>query len=142
MAKKDAYRLQVLFELREKAKDAAEKVYADKMAEVARQKKIQDDMKQRLREMIANREAKKEEYVEKMRSGSLNITQIQGNDRHIDRLKQEEQAFNVEITRQLEDVREAEAEAEEAKEDMLKANQDYKALEKHKDKWQKRSSAR
>jgi hypothetical protein len=63
--------------------------------------------------------------------------QITANDRHIEKMKQEENAYQVEISRQGERVREAEAVAEEAMQDMLKASQDYKALEKHKEKWLK-----
>lgn len=138
MAKKSDYRLQVLFEIREKEKEEAEKVYAKKMALVQKEKKKHDAMKEELREMGRTRAAKKQEYSDKMAAGELNITQINGNDRHIERLKQQEQAFSVEIRRQLEVVHEAEAVAEEAKEAMLKANQDYKALEKHKEKWAKK----
>lgn len=137
MAKLPPYRLQALFDIREKAKDEAEEHYAEKKKAVAEQEKILDEMKQKLRDMVTFREDKKAEYAEKMRSGQLNVTQIQANDRHIDRLKHEEQAYQVEISRQQERVREAEAEAEEAMQAMLKATQDFKALEKHKEKWVK-----
>lgn len=137
MAKLPAYRLQALFDIREKEKDKAEEFYAEKKRAVAEQQKVLDGMKQKLRDMVAFREDKKREYVEKMRSGELNVTQIQANDRHIDRLKHEEQAYQVEISRQGERVKEAEAEAEDAMQAMLKATQDFKALEKHKEKWLK-----
>lgn len=137
MPKLPPYRLQALFDIREKAKKEAEEAYAEKKKAVAEQEKILDEMKQTLREMIQKREEKKAEYAEKMRSGQLNITQIQANDRHIERLKHEEQAYQVEIQRQEERVREAEAEAEKAMEAMLKATQEFKALEKHKEKWLK-----
>lgn len=137
MPKLPAYRLQALFDIREKEKDQAEEAYAEKKRGVAEQEKIRDEMKQNLRDMVALREAKKQEYNEKMREGALNVTQIQANDRHIERLKHEEQAYQVEISRQEDRVREAEAEAEEAMQAMLKANQEFKALEKHKEKWLK-----
>ena len=98
------------------------------------QKKL-DDMKQTLRDMAAFRQSKKEEYAEKMRAGDLNINGIQANDRHIEKLKQEEQAYQVEIQRQAERVNEAQSEADDAMEAMLKATQEFKALEKHKEKW-------
>lgn len=137
MAKLPPYRMQVLFEIREKAKEAAEEHYAEKKKAVAREQKKLDDMKQQLRDMAAFRENKKAEYAMKMRAGELTIQQIQANDRHIDKLKQEEQAFLVEIQRQAERVNEAQKEADEAMEAMLKATQDFKALEKHKEKWLK-----
>jgi two-component SAPR family response regulator len=67
----------------------------------------------------------------------MTIHAIQANDRHIDKLKLEEQAFQIEIVRQGERLNEAQAEANDAMQAMLKATQDYKALEKHKEKWQK-----
>ena len=138
MAKKPVYRLQALFEIREKAKKAAEDLYAEKMRDVAVEEKKLAEMKETLQQMIASREAKKAEYAEKMRTGALNVQQIRANDWHIERLKQEEAAYGVEISRQGEAVREAEDVAEEAKEEMLKASQDFKALEKHKEKWLKK----
>lgn len=137
MPKLPDYRLQVLFDIREKAKDEAQEFYAEKKKAVAAQERILEEMKQTLRDMVQHREDKKQEYADKMRTGQLNVTQIQANDRHIDRLKHEEQAYQVEISRQMERVREAEAEADEAMQAMLKADQDYKALEKHKEKWVK-----
>lgn len=137
MAKLPPYRMQTLFEIREKEKEAAEEVYAEKKKAVALEQKRLDDMKQQLKDMVAFRENKKAEYVEQMRSGDLNIQKIQANDRHIEKLKQEEQAFLVEIQRQVERVDEAQKIADEAMEAMLKATQDFKALEKHKEKWLK-----
>ncbi len=137
MAKLPPYRMQTLFDLREKAKEAAEEFYAEKKKVVVTEQQKLDDMKQTLRDMAAARQAKKEEYAEQMRAGDLNINGIQANDRHIEKLKQEEQAYQVEIQRQHERVNEAQAEADDAMEAMLKATQDYKALEKHKEKWLK-----
>lgn len=137
MAKLPKYRLEALFEIREKAKKEAEEAYAEKKRLEALEQKKHDEMKQNLRDMVAAREQRKVEYAEKMRSGELNVNQITANDRHIEKMKQEENAYQVEINRQGERVQEAAAVAEEAMQDMLKANQDYKALEKHKEKWVK-----
>jgi hypothetical protein len=137
MPKLPDYRLQVLFEIREKAKKAAEEVYAEKKKLAAEEQQKHDAMKQNLRDMVAAREQRKQDYAERMRSGELNVNQITANDRHIEKMKQEENAYQVEINRQGERVVEAEAVAEEAMQDMLKASQDYKALEKHKEKWVK-----
>ncbi len=48
MAKSPAYRLQVLFEMREKAKVEAEELYAEKKKLVVIEQKKLDDMKQTL----------------------------------------------------------------------------------------------
>ncbi len=136
MAKKPNYRLQVLFNIREKEKKAAEDFYAEKQRDLAIEQKKLEEMKQHLRDMEQARKDRKAEYAEKLRSGELKINEVTANDRHIERMKHEEQAYMVEIQRQAEVVQEHEEYVEEAKQAMLKATQEFKALEKHKEKWQ------
>lgn len=137
MAKTPAYRLQVLFEMREKKKKEAEEVYAEKKKKVVEEQKKLDDMKQKLKDMVQHRQNKKVEYAERTRKGEYTVSQIQANDRHIERLKQQEAAYQVEIDRQQERVQEAERIAAEAMDVVVKCTQDFKALEKHKEKWVK-----
>lgn len=137
MAKGPAYRLQVLFEMREKAKLEAEELYAEKKKLVAVEQKKLDDMKQTLKDMVQKRADRKADYAERTRRGEYTVNQIQANDRHIDKMKHQEAAYQVEIDRQQERVVEAERVAEEAMALVVKATQDYKALEKHKEKWAK-----
>lgn len=137
MAKGPAYRLQVLFEMREKAKVEAEELYAEKKKLVVVEQKKLDDMKQTLKDMIQKRADRKADYAERTRRGEYTVNQIQANDRHIDKMKQQEAAYQVEIDRQQERVVEAERVAEEAMALVVKATQDFKALEKHKEKWAK-----
>lgn len=137
MAKGPAYRLQVLFEMREKAKEAAEEVYAEKKKLVAVEQKKLEEMKNHLKEMIQKRQDRKADYAERTRRGEYTINQIQANDRHIEKMKQQEAAYQIEIDRQQERVVEAERVADEAMQLLVKATQEFKALEKHKEKWQK-----
>lgn len=137
MAKTPAYRLQVLFEMREKKKKEAEELYAEKKKKVAEEQHKLDDMKNTLKEMVQQRHDKKVEYAERMRRGEYTVSQITANDRHIERLKQKEAAYQVEIDRQEERLHEAERVAQEAMDALVKATQDHKALEKHKEKWLK-----
>ena len=137
MAKGPAYRLQVLFEMREKAKLEAEELYAEKKKLVIVEQKKLEEMKQTLKDMVQRRQDRKADYAERTRRGEYTIAQIQGNDRHIEKMKQQEAAYQVEIDRQQERLIEAERVAEEAMALVVKATQDFKALEKHKEKWQK-----
>lgn len=137
MAKGPAYRLQVLFEMREKAKIEAEEVYAEKKKLVIIEQKKLEEMREHLKGLVQKRQDKKAEYAERTRRGEYTIAQIQGNDRHIEKMKQQEAAYQVEIDRQQERLQEAERVAAEAMELVVKATQDYKALEKHKEKWAK-----
>ena len=137
MAKGPAYRLQVLFEMREKSKLEAEEVYAEKKKLVIVEQKKLEEMRQTLKDMVQRRQDRKADYAERTRRGEYTIAQIQGNDRHIEKMKQQEAAYQVEIDRQQERLIEAERVAEEAMALVVKATQDFKALEKHKEKWQK-----
>jgi hypothetical protein len=137
MAKTPACRLQVLYEMREKTKKEKEEVYAEKRKKVVEEQQKLDEMRQKLKEMVQHRHDKKAEYAERTRRGEYTVSQIQQNDRHVDRLKQQEAAYQVEIDRQQERVQEAERIAAEAMEELVKATQDFKALEKHKEKWLK-----
>jgi len=137
MAKGPAYRLQVLFEMREKAKVEAEEVYAAKKKLVAVEQKKLEEMKLHLKDMIQKRAERKTDYSDRTRRGEYTINQIQANDRHIEKMKQQEAAYQVEIDRQQERVVEAERVADEAMQLLIKATQEFKALEKHKEKWQK-----
>jgi len=137
MAKGPAYRLQVLFEMREKSKLEAEELYAEKKKLVVIEQKKLEEMKQTLKDMVQRRQDRKADYAERTRRGEYTIAQIQGNDRHIEKMKQQEAAYQVEIDRQQERLIEAERVAEEAMALVVKATQDFKALEKHKEKWQK-----
>ncbi len=137
MAKGPAYRLQVLFEMREKSKLEAEEVYAEKKKLVIIEQKKLDEMKQTLKDMVQARQDRKADYAERTRRGEYTIAQIQGNDRHIEKLKQKEAAYQVEIDRQQERLVEAERVVDEAMALVVRATQDFKALEKHKEKWQK-----
>jgi hypothetical protein len=87
--------------------------------------------------MVQKRADRKADYAERTRRGEYTVNQIQANDRHIDKMKHQEAAYQVEIDRQQERVVEAERVAEEAMALVVKATQDYKALEKHKEKWAK-----
>lgn len=137
MAKTPAYRLQVVFEMREKKKVEAEEAYAEKRKLVALEQKKLDGMKQKLREMVQLRQTKKADYADRTRAGEYTIAQIQGNDRHVEKLRLTEEAFQVEIDRQHERVVDAERVAQDAMDVVIKCTQDFKALEKHKDKWLK-----
>src|SRR5688572_22862113 len=124
MAKGPAYRLQVLFEMREKAKVAAEEVYAEKKKLVVVEQKKLEEMKNHLKEMIQKRQERKADYAERTRRGEYTISQIQANDRHIEKMKQQEAAYQVEIDRQQERLQEAERIADEALQAVVKATQD------------------
>ena len=137
MAKKPQYRLQTLFDIREKEKKQQKMFTLKKKRKVLEEEQTLKEMQDKHAEMIAMRGAKKLEYAEKIREGGMKINEINANDRHIARLKEEEVAYLGEIDKQKEAVKLAEKAAQQAMDDMLEATKSFKALEKHKEKWQK-----
>jgi flagellar biosynthesis chaperone FliJ len=137
MARLPDYRLQALYDMRERAKKDAEDAYAKEQQKVAAEEKKLKEMEDTLEQMKTTREQKRTEYADAMRNEMLNIEKIQINNRHIDMLKEKEVAFIAEIAKQEDTVQKAKDAAEEAKQKMLKATQDFKALEKHREKWLK-----
>lgn len=135
MPKLPDYRLQTLFEMREKAKKAAEDAYADAQKDVANEKKKLEEMHAELKRMMDLREAKRVEYATRASKGEYNVNQIQANLRHLDRMKEKEGAYKMEIDKQKDAVKAAERVAEDKKQAMISATQEFKALEKHKEKW-------
>lgn len=132
---KPEYRLETLFGIRERKKKDAEDAYATAMkAKVAEEKKLAE-MKEELKRMHKAREARRIEYADKAARGECNVRQIQGNATQIDRMKEKEGAYRMEIEKQKEAIKAAEAVVEEKKQALILATQDFKALEKHKEKW-------
>ncbi len=133
------YRLKTLYEMREKAKKAAEDAFAEAQKELNAEQTRLDEMKAELAAKVEYRENKAQEYTSKAAAGELNIHAITSGHRHVERLKEEEAAYEVEIDKQRERLQEAEKVVEKKREEMVKASQEFKALEKHKEKWEKKT---
>ena len=138
MVKLPKYDLQTLFEIRERAKKAAEDAFAEQQKAVAKEQTKLDEMKAELAAKVEYREKKRLEYLEKAARGEMNVHNITQSQRHIERLKEEEAAYEVEIDKQRERLKEAEKVLEKRREEMVEANREFKALEKHKEKWLKK----
>lgn len=137
MAKLPTYRLQTLFELRERAKKDAEDAYAIEQKKVQAEQKKLDDLNADLAERIRQREQKIIEYAQESAQGKSTIEKMQGQGRHIDSLKEKEALLKIDIEKQEDVLKRAQKVAQEKLEIMLKATQEFKALEKHKEKWTK-----
>lgn len=138
MAKLPKYRLQTLFEIRAREKKEAEDAFAEAQKSVNEEQRRLDEMKAELAAKVEYREKKRQEYSEKAAQGELNIHAITSGQRHIERLKEEEAAYEVEIDKQRERLQEAEKVLEQKREEMINANREFKAMEKHKEKWEKK----
>ena len=138
MAKKEQYRLQTLLGLREQAKNEAERHLGECLALLKKEKERLTDMEQELEKMIAKRQARMRDYSEKQMRGEMSAQSVISANSYIERLKEQEEAQKEAIEGQKEVVAAREEDVRDAREKLTVATQDLKALEKHKEKWEKK----
>lgn len=129
------YRLQVLYDMKERAEKEAQEAWSAAQARQREQEKLLEDYKLELERMIEDRKRRREEYSLKLASGEMKITDQAGANRFIERLKEKEKEQEAKIESQRENVRSAEKETHKAREAYMVASQELKALQKHKEKW-------
>lgn len=135
MAIQPQYRLQTLFDIRERAKKDAEDAYAIEQKKVQAEQKKLDSLNEDLKQKVAFREQRRIDYAKEAAEHGATIEQMQAQGRHIDALKEKEALLKIEIEKQEQVLAQAKAIADEKLQVMLKATQEFKALEKHKEKW-------
>ena len=135
MAKQPDYRLQTLLGLREKAKDEAERHLSDCLKILKDEEDRLAEMEAELRRMIASREAKSRDYAEKQMRGEMSAQAMIGAQAYIERMKELEEGQERAIDGQKRVVESKERDVEQARGLLIEANQELKALEKHKEKW-------
>lgn len=135
------YRLQTLLEMRQRAKEAAEQAFSEAVREVARQEQEQKKLEQDLEERKASRQQKVNLYLQEIMARGAGVSGMNSMNRYEQRLKDEEAQVALEIERQKEVVKRAKKAMEEKRQEMAQAAMDLKAIEKHKEKWQKEIKA-
>ncbi|MGQ0505228.1 MAG: flagellar assembly protein FliH [Myxococcaceae bacterium] len=132
-----AYRLQTVLEIRERAEEAAKQAFSEAVQALAKEqqelKRLEDDLERRKQERKAKVAAHIKEVLAKgSGAGGLSLM-----NRYEDRLKDEEAQVALDIERQKEAVKAAEKVVEQRRREMAEAATEVKAIEKHKEKWQK-----
>jgi flagellar export protein FliJ len=135
VAVKPEYRLSTLLKIRERKKEAAEHYLAECMGKLRAEKDRLKQMEGELERMIAKRKAKAREYAEKTMRGEMSAQEAVGANVYIERLKEAEEAQKNAIEGQKAVVAQREEDVKGARADLVKAEQELKALEKHKEKW-------
>jgi type III secretion system (T3SS) protein YscO len=131
------YRLQTLLEIRARAKEAAEQVFSEAVREVAKQEKEQQRLEQDLEQRKGDRQKKVDLYLQEIMAKGAGVSGMNSMNRYEQRLKDEEAQVALEIERQKEVVKRAKRTMEEKRQEMAQAAMDLKAIEKHKENWQK-----
>jgi len=131
------YRLQALLEIRERAEEEAKQAFSDAVKALEAEKKTLEGMIQDLERKKAERKAKVQAYLQEVMAKGGGVGGFQQMNRFEDRLKDEEAQMALEIERQREVVDQAQQLLEQRREEMAEAAKEKKAIEKHKENWQK-----
>lgn len=146
MAKQPEYRLQVLLELRQRKKDETERALGAALVAHKGELDKQQQMEAELARMLAKREQRRREYAEKAMRGEMSARDVTGAQTYLERLEEQEDAQKNAIEAQKAVVADKQREVDTARAALVKANQELKALEKHKEKhteeWKKEMQAK
>lgn len=129
------YRLQVLLDLRERAKKMAEEAFAEATQVLADEKVRLEEERTLMQEMIEDRHERRAEYARKLTTGEMRVTDQSNAYKFIERLKEREADQQIVVDGQQEQVREAEKEMRLRQQELIEAARDHEALVKHRDKW-------
>ncbi|WP_257454106.1 flagellar assembly protein FliH [Archangium lipolyticum] len=136
------YRLQVLLEMRERAKEEAEQAFSDAVKALEKEKAELKRLEEDLEKRKAERKQKVMAYLQQvMAKGATGVNSLTMMNRYEDRLKDEEAQVALEIERQKEAIKVAEKLVEQRRREMAEAAKELKAIEKHKETWQKQIRA-
>lgn len=136
MAKLPDYRLKTLVDIRERKKEAAERHLGQCLQNLKKEQDRQKEMELELERMVAKRELKKREYMEKAMQGSMSAQAAINSNQYIERLKELEAAQKAAIEGQKAVVAQREEDVKDARVKLTEATQELKALEKHREKWE------
>ena len=123
--------------MRERAEEEAKQAFAEAMKALEAEKKKLKDLEEDLARRKSERKAKIQAYMMEIMKKGANPTGMTQLNRFEARLKDEEAQVALEIERQKEAVREAEKTLEQKRAEMAEAAKEKKAIEKHKENWQK-----
>ncbi len=129
------YRLQIILDKRQKAKEESEKALGEAQKALDLEKKKEQDCVQAIEEAKQRKENAKQELNRKIMEGSLSVEKIKMGKEHLKGLDFEIKKAHERLEQQKEKVREAEAFLEERRLDLIEKTKDFQAIEKHKEKW-------
>jgi flagellar biosynthesis chaperone FliJ len=135
------YRLQVLLEMRERAKEEAENAFSDAVKALEKEKAELKRLEEDLAKRKAERKQKVKAYLDQVMAKGAGINGLTMMNRYEERLKDEEAQVALEIERQKEAIKVAERLVEQRRREMAEAAKELKAIEKHKETFQKQVRA-
>jgi len=135
MAALPPYRLATLLTLRERKKEEAEHKLAETLAALHREQKRLKELRDELVAMEDKRQALRREYMDKAMKGQTGANDAVRHNAFVEHLKDLEKQQKEAIADQEDRVAEHEGYVKAARDELVLATQELKALEKHKEKW-------
>ena len=135
------YRLQVLQDMRTRAKEEAEQAFSDAIKALEKEKVALKTLEEDLERRKQERKQKVMAYLQEVMAKGAGINGMNMMSRFEQRLKDEEAQVALEVERQKEVVKVAERTVEQKRREMAEAAKELKAIEKHRETWQKQIRA-
>lgn len=129
------YRLQTLVEIRTRAKESAEEVYAQAVKALLAERKTLGQLEEDLRGQRAERKRKARAFLQGVMNKGAGAAGFEQRHRFEERLKEQEAHLALAIARQQEAVERAAAEVEVRRHQMGQAARELRAIQKHQEKW-------
>lgn len=135
------YRLQALQDIRTRAKDAAEQAFSEAIQALEKEKAALQALEEDLERRKQERKQKVSAYLAEVMAKGAGINGMNMMNRFEERLKDEEAQVALDVERQREVVKVAERTVEQRRREMAEAAKELKAIEKHRENWQKQVRA-
>jgi flagellar export protein FliJ len=129
------YRLQIVLDKRQKAKEDAEKALGEAQKALDAERKKEAQCVQAVEDAKQRKENAKKELNQKILEGKLSVDKIRMGKDHLKSLDFEIKKAEERLEQQRQNVREAEAFVEQRRSELIEKTKDYQAIEKHKEKW-------
>ena len=135
MAAMPPYRLATLLDIRTRKKEDAEHRLAEALSALRKQEEQLERMQAELLAMETKRQTLRREYMDRAMKGETGAQDAVRHNAFVEHLKDLEKQQKEAIAEQEDRVREHEGYVQVARDELVVATQELKALEKHKEKW-------
>ena len=138
MAKSEKYRLQIVLERKEEARDEAARHLAEMREQLHKEQQEEARLREELRQ---NRERQREEYENMLKggpTGGLNVSETHQALNYIKYLDVKAKELDGAIEVQKIRVQKAEKAVEEALQELIQASRELQVMQKHKERWEKK----
>jgi flagellar export protein FliJ len=129
------YRLQIVLDKRQKAKEEAEKALGEAQKALEQERKKEAECVKAVEDAKQHKENAKAELNKKILEGQLSIEKIRMGKDHVKNLDFEIKKAEQRLEQQRQQVKQAEAFLEQRRAELIEKTKDFQAIEKHKEKW-------